>query len=182
MMYRVKDWTLIACLMIIAVCCYNAYRIKVQMEELQRRCDNLRTVAEGAQEAVLRDSLHLSVTHAQRIYKAEVANPTAALVKDAGERMSDVESVATVSSAVADTIILTDSVGEYHYHDTWATIDIKDTVVMYSVRDSLTTIVSTDYKHRFLWWRWGKRGYRVKVISHNPHSRVSYNEYLKILR
>ena len=50
----------------------------------------------------------------------------------------------------------------------------------YSVRDSVTTIISRDYKHRFLWWRWGTKGYSVYIVNHNPRGKVYYNKYIRV--
>jgi len=49
----------------------------------------------------------------------------------------------------------------------------------YSVRDSLTTVVARRYKHRFLWWRWGVKGYDISVINHNPHATITYDRYVR---
>ena len=35
------------------------------------------------------------------------------------------------------------------------------------------------YRHHFLWWRWGVKGYKVKVVNFNPHSTIRYNTYVK---
>lgn len=161
---------------------YHAYRLYNQMKEYERKYENLRVTVEGAKESSFRDTLSMSETSAKNVYKAELPNESTALIKDAGDRVGDVESLGTSATSIRDTILLGDTVKlNFHYADHYATIDIIDSVMYYNIRDSLTTIVTTDYKHRFLWWRWGKKGYHVKIISHNPHSRISYNEYLKVI-
>lgn len=151
-------------------------------KEVQRKYDNLVVKADGAKESLVRDTLHASTVSSQMLYKAELDEPSTALIKDAGDRVSDVESVSNSSTSIRDTIFVGDSLsGSFRYHDSWVTIDVSDSLLSYEVRDSLTTIVTTDYKHRFLWWRWGKRGYRVTIVSHNPHSRITYNDYITVL-
>lgn len=52
-------------------------------------------------------------------------------------------------------------------------------MLTYSVRDSTQIIVAHVYKHSFLWWRWGVKGYKVEVVNFNPHATVLYNSYVK---
>lgn len=171
-------WMLLALLFI----AYHGYSLYQQMRDWERKYNNLKVEFEGPKESSFRDTLSLSETSAMNVYKAELSKENTALIKDAGDRVKDVESLSTSATSIRDTILLGDTVKmNFHYSDQYATIDIRDSVMWYNIRDSLTTIVTTDYKHRFLWWRWGKKGYRVKIISHNPHSRISYNEYLKVI-
>ena len=39
-------------------------------------------------------------------------------------------------------------------------------------------LVYREYKHHFLWWKWGTKGYRLKIVNFNPHARVTYNRYI----
>ncbi|WP_407934619.1 DUF6549 family protein [Hallella sp.] len=41
-------------------------------------------------------------------------------------------------------------------------------------------VLLKEYKHRFLWWKWSTKGYKVKIINFNPHARVLYNQYVRI--
>ena len=70
----------------------------------------------------------------------------------------------------------------YLYRDKWVDFrfSVADSTLRYAVRDSFTTIVYREYKHRFLWWRWGTKGYRVKVVNYNPHSTLSYKRYIGV--
>ena len=52
----------------------------------------------------------------------------------------------------------------------------------YAVRDSLSTFIAREYKHRFLWWKWGTKGYSVYIVNHNPRSKVYYNKYIRVKR
>lgn len=47
------------------------------------------------------------------------------------------------------------------------------------MRDSLAIALKREYKHRFLFLRWGTKGYDVKVVNFNPHSSVRYNTFVK---
>ena len=72
----------------------------------------------------------------------------------------------------------------YEYADRWAhfTLSMKppDTTLAYTVSDSVLTLVYREYKHKFLWWRWGTKGYKVKVVNFNPHATIRYNQYIKV--
>ena len=67
--------------------------------------------------------------------------------------------------------------------DKWAKgsyleFSLDDSTFYYNIRDSLETVVYHEYKHRFLWWRWGVTGYYVKIVNFNPNARVIYNRYV----
>ena len=69
----------------------------------------------------------------------------------------------------------------FSYSDRWSALrfSLQDSTFYYNIRDSLATLVHREYKHRFLWWRWGVKGYKVTLINYNPHSRITYNTYVK---
>lgn len=177
-----RSWLAAFLFLALLLVAYHGCSLYRQLKECERKYENLKVSVAGAKESLVRDSLPMSSTLAQVVYANELPRETTSLIKDAGERVKDVESIGTTATVIRDTILIPEGVAELHYADRWATIDIKDTLLSYEVRDSLTTIVTTDYKRRFLWWRWGKRGYMVKIVSHNPHSRVVYNEYQAIIK
>lgn len=107
------------------------------------------------------------------------------LIKDLNLKLNQVESenrmlLATHGQAQLKPSAESDSI--LRYHDHWAdfTYYVKPQQLQYAVRDSLTTIVSRIYKHRFLWWRWGTKGYEVRHVSHNPNCSIEYNQYIKV--
>ena len=105
------------------------------------------------------------------------------LVKDLRLKVAQLEAVQTTVVQTSDTVPAKyqerDSI--YSYSDQWADmkLNLKDTIFYYNIRDSLSTVVYREYRHRFLWWRWGTKGYRVKIANFNPHARVTYNKYIK---
>jgi len=40
--------------------------------------------------------------------------------------------------------------------------------------------VTASYKRRFLWWRWGLKGFNQTVISDNPHVEIKYAEFIHV--
>lgn len=116
-------------------------------------------------------------------YRKDIADKSLLRDLDIGARQ--------VETQQSSGVVYSDSVAlsmkgrrNYQYADSWTRIDLHfnppDTTLTYSVRDSLTTIVYREYKHRFLWWRWGTKGYKVKVVNFNPHATILYNQYIKV--
>jgi hypothetical protein len=107
------------------------------------------------------------------------------LMKDIGMKVDELESLQKTGTETKDTVVLAavpqqtgrDSV--LAYHDAWADFEYNDKILRYAVRDSLAIAVRKEYKHRFLFWRWGTKGYEVKVANFNPHSTIRYNTFVK---
>ena len=105
------------------------------------------------------------------------------LVRELRLKVAQLEAVQTTVVQTSDTVPAKyqerDSI--YSYSDQWTDLsfNVKDTTFYYNIRDSLSTVVYREYRHRFLWWRWGTKGYRVKIANFNPHARVTYNKYIK---
>ncbi len=105
------------------------------------------------------------------------------LIKDLQLRMKQLDAVQTTSIETKDTVKadFNDSTKVFSHEDNWSHLEFRpcDTTFYYNIRDSLATAVYHEYKHRFLWWRWGVKGYKVKVVNFNPHSTIRYNTYVK---
>ena len=135
----------------------------------------------------IRDTVTVATTAAASVsrhdYKTAVADRT--LLNDTGIRASAVTSQLTTAQTMADSVKLrqhTPDSAVFAYSDRWATLrlSLRDTTLRYAVRDSIVTIVSRDFRHRFLWWRWGTRGYHVRLLNFNPHATVGYLQYVKV--
>ena len=103
------------------------------------------------------------------------------LMKDLGVKVNELESLQKTGTETKDTVYLqADSTSNsLSYHDAWADFEYYNRLLRYSVRDSLAIAVRKEYKHRFLFWRWGTKGYEVKVANFNPHSTIRYNTFVK---
>lgn len=138
------------------------------------------------QRDTIRDSVPVATSTVliidSRTYKREIADKQ--LLKDLQLRLGQIEAQQRVGTRTADTIQLKppNAFGRYDYKDQWAEfhISIPDSLMTYSIRDSITTLIYREYKHKFLWWKWGTKGYKVKVINFNPHSTVMYNQYVRM--
>ena len=104
------------------------------------------------------------------------------LLKEINVKPAQTEEYETRVTEIHDTVYMTvhppDSVLEYK--DNWASfrLSLRDSSLVYSVRDSVTAVVYREYKHRFLWWKWGTKGYKVKLINFNPHSTIQYEQFV----
>lgn len=104
------------------------------------------------------------------------------LLKEINVKPAQTEEYETRVTEIHDTVYMTvhppDSVLEYK--DNWASfrLSLRDSSLAYSVRDSVTAVVYREYKHRFLWWKWGTKGYKVKLINFNPHSTIQYEQFV----
>lgn len=100
------------------------------------------------------------------------------LLKDIDVKVKELESLQKTGMVTKDTVYLTEQRDSIlRYNDAWADFEYweKERRLNYAVRDSLAIAVKREYKHRFLWWRWGTKGYEVKAVNFNPHSTLKYN-------
>lgn len=114
-------------------------------------------------------------------YKKQVAD--AKLIKDLKLKVAQIESENAMLREIADSlqlVALNDSL--YAFHDRWADFEVnmRSGMMDYAVRDSFVTYVSRIYKHKFLWWKWGTKGYEVKHVNFNPRATVKYARTIKV--
>ena len=106
-----------------------------------------------------------------------------AIASDIGMPRSSVESKMGLSIATTDTVKLTQKAESiYIYKDRWldAKVNLYDSTMTYRARDSLSQYIERIYKHKFLFWKWGTKGYKVHIINHNPNSKIEYADYIRV--
>lgn len=105
------------------------------------------------------------------------------LIKDLSIKVSELESYQKMGTIAKDSVLLekkdTTNSAPLYYKDAWAEFEYNDRKLKYSVRDSLAIAIKKEYKHKFLWWKWGTKGYEVKAVNFNPHATIRYNTYIK---
>lgn len=169
----------------------SAYQNSKLRSELNRQTENIGSLTYDIQYGKLDDSLSVAKNTALQAKCNELEQlhlADAKLVKELKVKLRDVKTIHTTSSSTADTVRIesipntADSV--FSYQDKWLSlhIDIPARLCQYTSKDSLTTIVSRLYKHKFLWWRWGTKGYQVQIINFNPHSRINYSRYVEVVK
>lgn len=108
------------------------------------------------------------------------------LLKELGLKVKSIQSAQVTATeanytipmpAKPDTIRERDTVqAPYYYNDGWIEAQAVGDSLEIRTNDSLTVFVSKIYRHKFLWWRWGTKGYDVHIVNHNPHSKIKYNK------
>ena len=116
-------------------------------------------------------------------YKKLIADSK--MLKDLEIKYKQVLSENRMLLETRDTVFLhsiseTDSM--LYYNDRWADFmyNMNNKLLNYRIRDSLDIFVTKIYRHKFLWIRWGTKGYKVKTVSLNPHAEVKESQYFRI--
>ena len=68
-----------------------------------------------------------------------------------------------------------------NYKSEWLDISgcLDDTLYINS-KDSIVQIFHKEYKHKFLFIKWGFIGIKQKIINFNPKSSIKYSEWIEI--
>jgi hypothetical protein len=173
---------IVLCLIIIIRGTYNVRMLEQQVRDLQVELAHSMVPLQT-------DTIHDSIpVVTQRIvevdrtdYKRQVADRQ--LIKDLQLKVSQIESENMMLREIADSlqlVALNDSL--YAFHDRWADFEVnmRSGMMDYAVRDSFVSYVSRIYKHRFLWWKWGTKGYNMKVVNFNPRATVKYARTIRV--
>ena len=130
------------------------------------------------------DSIHYGSFEVTVLGKKEVKSAVdKAIASEIGMPRSSVESKMGLSIATTETVKLTQKTESiYIYKDKWldAKVNLYDSTMTYRARDSLSQYIERIYKHKFLFWKWGTKGYRVHIINHNPNSKIEYADYIRV--
>lgn len=159
-------------------------RQKKANEEMKMQLHQLQLQYSPLKRDTVRDSIKLITQQVMVMDRGEYKLLAAdrQLLKDLQLKISQVVSDQRVSMVTADSVKATRHNSVFAYSDAWLSLrlDTADSILTYRARDSLQCIVAREYKHRFLWWRWGTKGYNVKVLNFNPHSTILYNSFIQV--
>ena len=151
--------------------------LKMQLHQLQLKYSPM-------QRDTIRDSVKLVTQQVMVMDRGEYKLLAAdrKLLEDLNLKLRQVVSDQRVSMVTSDTVKTKRLNSVYSYSDAWLSLrlDTADSILTYRARDSLQCIVARQYKHKFLWWKWGTKGYNVKVLNYNPHSTILYNSYIQV--
>lgn len=97
------------------------------------------------------------------------------------------ETEVKVITQVRDSIVYRngtiDTVKSFSWHDVWVNIlgELKGRDVSLNVvsQDTIVQIVHRVPK-KFLFFRWGCKAIRQEIVSTNPHTRITYTEYIEL--
>lgn len=187
---KVFVWAAVAVVMVISSFAgWGSWKYYRMCNELQRDNRELRSMLAQAnvepEKIIIRDSIEVVKQKIVEVDKTDYKELLAdkELIKELKLKIGQIEAENRTLSATIDSVLMekvNDSV--FYYKDKWAEFEFLVTHhrLNYSVRDSITTVIAKEYKHRFLWWRWGTKGYDVYVVSHNPHARIEWNKHIKV--
>ena len=169
------------------------HKMETENRRLQEKVDALQhTVAHSTIELLhdtIRDSIPVASQPVVVIDKTDYKKMEAdkQLIKDLGLKVSQIESEMRTLIANQGKVTLqasADSDSVLRYKDRWCEFEylVKPRELEYKTYDSLITLVDREYKHKFLWWRWGTKGYKVTHINLNPNAEIKYSRYIKVER
>lgn len=151
--------------------------LKMQLHQLQLKYSPM-------QRDTIRDSVKLVTQQVMVMDRGEYKLLAAdrKLLEELNLKLRQVVSDQRVSMVTADSVKTTRHNSVFAYSDAWLSLrlDTADSILTYRARDSLQCIVARQFKHKFLWWRWGTKGYNVKVLNFNPHSTILYNSFIQV--
>lgn len=175
----------IAVLIAAIICLSNL--LKKERIESKRQSGNVEALFSELKTYKVRDILNVAESKQLRLTIEELKEyreADAKLIKELKLKPSQVEYITHTKVVTKDSIVFVLKDSCFNYADRWAEFNgcIKSGTVdfNYETSDSLSTVVNREYKHHFLWFRWGTKGYRMKIVNHNPRSRITYNEFIKI--
>ena len=151
--------------------------LKMQLHQLQLKCSPM-------QRDTIRDSVKLVTQQVMVMDRGEYKLLAAdrKLLEELNLKLRQVVSDQRVSMVTSDTVKTNRLNSVYSSSDAWLSLrlDTADSILTYKARDSLQCIVARQFKHKFLWWKWGTKGYNVKVLNFNPHSTILYNSFIQV--
>lgn len=151
--------------------------LKMQLHQLQLKYSPM-------QRDTIRDSIKLVTQQVMVMDRGEykLLSADRKLLEELNLKLRQVVSDQRVSMVTLDTVKTKRLNSVYSYSDAWLSLrlDTADSILTYRARDSLQCIVARQFKHKFLWWKWGTKGYNVKVLNFNPHSTILYNSYIQV--
>lgn len=153
---------------------------------------------DGQKIGVKAESLQLTISQLKK-YRAEDAER----MKELNIKIKDLESTAKIQAEVnidlkaqlRDTTvtIVIDSVNNITKEAKYKVTSINtpflkmngmvtDTEFLGSIKlpVNIYQYVTASYRRKFLWWRWGLKGFNQTVISDNPHVEIKYAEFIHV--
>lgn len=189
---KILIWAVLATIVAVAAL-FSAGAKAIKVGELEADVDRLSLELSNAQIPLQRDTIRDSIEVVSQVvvevvpkHLKEALAADEKLIKEMGLKIKQLESMQTTVVEIGDTVPATfqEDRDLFSYSDKWAdlSLDLKDTTFYYNIRDSLSTVVYREYRHHFLWWKWGTKGYRLKIVNFNPRARVTYNKYIQAER
>lgn len=184
---KIESVLIIVLMLAIGLICMNYAGKKSDYERQIRDLEvQLAQSEQKADTFIIRDSIPVFKERVVEVDRTDYTKILAdkELIKDLKLKVKEIEAENRILLSTRDTVVLEPTFGDsiLTYSDHWNrfSYELNSRVLDWEVRDSLVTYVSTQYRHHFLWWRWGKNGYEVTHVNFNPKSKIVYSKYIKI--
>ena len=157
-------------------------------QELSTQTSNVEILMSDVKRYKYQDSLNVVEIGVLRLSEDQLKKSRAEdvkLIKELKMRPKDVQTITHTTVETRDSLVYVLSADScFHYQDKWLKVDacLRDSNMTIVSTDSISQIVTAEYKHRFLWWRWKLKGFKQTVINHNPHSSIKYSEFIQLTK
>ena len=175
----------ITCIIILFILLAAVTRLyNITLKEKERFEANQTTLMTSLNNFKFRDSLNavengrlkLSISELKELREADFK-----LIKELKLRPKDVETITKVKVVTRDSIVFQLKDSCINYESEWTKVSgcIGDTLSI-ETSDSIAFIAHKEYKHKFLFFRWGLERAKVKIINFNPRSSVKSPEWIDL--
>ena len=175
----------ITCIIILFILLAAVTRLyNITLKEKERIEANQTTLMTSLNNFKFRDSLNavengrlkLSISELKELREADFK-----LIKELKLRPKDVETITKVKVVTRDSIIFQLKDSCINYESEWTKVSgcIGDTLSI-ETSDSIAFIAHKEYKHKFLFFRWGLERAKVKIINFNPRSSIKSPEWIDL--
>ncbi|MDD3161505.1 MAG: hypothetical protein PHX49_06215 [Bacteroidales bacterium] len=184
-----KQYIYFATVVIILLSTIYFYYNKYQGEKAERirQENNVETLLSDNKEYKIRDSLNVLQVAALTLNIDELKkyrSEDLQLINDLKLKKNRVEYITKTSILTKDSIVfkLQPSDSCFHYSDKWLRVDacLSDSSMIIESKDSIVQVINRIPKHKFLWFSWGTKGYKIDVVNFNPNSKISYSEFIRL--
>ena len=181
-------WVLVA---VLACSCDRS--LKKENEKLRQELAHAQQYT-PLQRDTIRDTVEMitqKIVEVERVKEA-LTKEDKQLLKDMNAKIQAIESYQKVSTETrAEVVLSRDTAGAENerlppdslltFRDAWLDLkyNLENSFLLIQLHDSLAIAVEKEYKRRFLWWKWGTKGYKVKAVSFCPYTTIRYNTYVK---
>ena len=175
----------ITCIIILFILLAAVTRLyNVTLKEKERFEANQTTLMTSLNDFKFRDSLNAAENGRLKLNLSELKELREAdfkLIKELKLRPKDVETITKVKVVTRDSIIFQLKDSCINYESEWTKVSgcIGDTLSI-ETSDSIAFIAHKEYKHKFLFFRWGLERAKVKIINFNPRSSIKSPEWIDL--
>lgn len=175
----------ITCIIILFILLAAVTRLyNITLKEKERFEANQTTLMTSLNNFKFRDSLNAVENGRLKLNLSELKELREAdfkLIKELKLRPKDVETITKVKVVTRDSVIFQLKDSCINYESEWTKVSgcIGDTLSI-ETSDSIAFIAHKEYKHKFLFFRWGLERAKVKIINFNPRSSVKSPEWIDL--